>query len=172
MILEFPQTRSRLKWLACLSVWLTTLRVFAHDPGLSTATLRMDTNKLEAVLVFSIADTKEIVDLDKNQDGKISKEEQEQGAAELQLMAPQSLDVKFDGQLSKATEYRCHFDQIDNATVYLSYPVSSFSNLVVRSKWLALFQPGHKQFFTLQTLDGQTLAERLLSANSDSVTVQ
>jgi hypothetical protein len=160
------------KWLFCVFAAFWSWASLAHDPGLSTATLRLDTNKLEAVLVFSIVDAKELVDLDKNQDGKISKEELEQGAAELQTMAPQSLEVSFDGKMVNPTEYRCHFDQSDNATVYLSYPTGTFSNLVVRSKWLALFQPGHKEFLTLQTSDGQTLAERLLSANSDSVKVQ
>src|SRR5262245_56134823 len=106
---------------------------YAHDPGLSTATLRLDTNRLEAVLVFSIVDAKELVDLDKDQDGKLTKEELEQGAAELQSMAPQALDVKFDGQSVKPAQFRCHFDQSDNATVYLSFVAQSFSNLVVRS---------------------------------------
>jgi hypothetical protein len=161
-----------MKWLTTIAVLMACLGAFAHDPGLSTATLRLDTNRLEAVLVFSIIDTKELVDLDKNQDGKLSKEELDQGAAELQTMAPGALDVKFDGQLVKPTEFRCHFDESDNATVYLSFPVQSFSNLVVRSKWLAMLQPGHKQFLSLQNPDGQVLADRLLSANADSIKVE
>jgi hypothetical protein len=162
-----------MRWLTYIVGVFVCVPAFAHDPGFSTATLRLDTNRLEAVLVFSIIDTKELVDLDKNQDGKLSKEELDQGAAELQTMAPGALDVKFDGQLVKPTEFRCHFDASDNATVYLSFPVQSFSNLVVRSKWLAMLQPGHKQYLTIQNPDGQELADpRLLSANSDSVTIQ
>src|SRR6266436_5730620 len=84
-----------MKRFVCFLVCLLTLHAFAHDPGLSTAALRLGTNGLEAVLVFSIVDTKELVDVDKNQDGKLSKEELDQGAAELQMMAPQALDVKF-----------------------------------------------------------------------------
>jgi len=161
-----------MRWFLSLFLSLVCGMAYAHDPGLSTATLRLDTNRLEAVLVFSVVDTKEIVDLDKNQDGKLSQDELDQGAAELQTMAPTALDVKFDGQLVKPAEFRCHFDQSDNATVYLSFPLESFSNLVVRSKWLAMLPPGHKQFLSLQNPDGQALAERLLSANSDSITVQ
>jgi len=37
--------------------------VQGHDPGLSTATLRLETDKLEAVLVFSVVDVGELVDL-------------------------------------------------------------------------------------------------------------
>jgi hypothetical protein len=161
-----------MKWLMFIATLMACASAVAHDPGLSTATLRLDTNRLEAVLVFSVVDTKELVDLDGNQDGKLSKEELNQGAAELQTMASGALDVKFDSQLVKPAEFRCHFDESDNATVYLSFPAPSFSNLVVRSKWLAMLQPGHKQFLSLQNPDGQVLAERLLSANSDSITVE
>src|SRR5438094_6151828 len=94
----------------------------AHDPGLSTATVRLEGDKLEAVLVFSVVDAGEIVDLDKNRDGQISKEELAEAAVELQKMAPQALEVGFDDQAVQATDARCRFDESDNATVYLSFP--------------------------------------------------
>ena len=147
-------------------------RLYAHDPGLSTATVRLEAGKLEAVLVFSRVDAGELVDLDKNRDGQVSPEELAAGAVELQKMAPQALEVKFDEQAVPATEARCRFDDSDNATVYLNFPARQFSKLTIRSKWLALLQPGHRQFFSLQNPNGDVLAERLLSANSDSVTVQ
>jgi hydrogenase/urease accessory protein HupE len=159
----------RFLWLLA---WLPTVAGHAHDPGLSTATLRLDTTRLEAILVFSIVDTKEIVDLDKDQDGKLSQDELDQGAAELQIFAPQALDVKLDGRPVSPGEFRCRFDEANNATVYLSFSVGSFSNLMVRSKWLAMLPPGHRQFLSLQNPNEQVLAERLLSANSDSITVQ
>ena len=144
----------------------------AHDPGLSTATVRLEADKMEAVLVFSVVDAGEIVDLDKDRDGQVSKEELAAGAAELQKLAPQALEVKFDEQPVTATDARCRFDESGNASVYLSFPARPFSKLVVRSKWLAMLPIGHRQFFSLQNPNGDALAERLLSANSDSVTVQ
>ena len=36
----------------------------AHDPGLSTATMQLETNRLEAVLVFSLLDAAQIVEID------------------------------------------------------------------------------------------------------------
>src|SRR6476661_4573677 len=47
----------------------------AHDPGLSTATLQLGTNRLDAVLVFSFLDAGQIVEMDKDLAGQISKEE-------------------------------------------------------------------------------------------------
>jgi hydrogenase/urease accessory protein HupE len=146
--------------------------VWAHDPGLSTATIRLGTNHIEATLGFSIVDAGDIVELDRNHDGSITKEELTEAAVELKEIAPGSLDVTFDGTAAKATNAVCSFDENNNATVELIIPARTFSVLVVRSKWLALLQPGHRQFVSLQNPSGVVLAERLLSANSDSITIQ
>ena len=167
--MKLPRILTRSLVLIALCAALST---FAHDPGLSTATILLDTNKLDAVIVFSLVDTKDIVDLDKNADGQLSKEELDQGAAELQSIASNALEVRFDDKPVPATEARCHFDASDNASIYLSFPAEAFSKLSIRSKWLAMLQPGHRQFLSLQNGEGQVLAERMLSANSDTVTIQ
>src|SRR5205823_14691155 len=100
-----------------------------------------------------------------------SKTELADGLAELQTLAPHALDVKFDEQPVTATDSRGRFDDSGNATVYLNFPVKPFSKLVVRSKWLAMLPIGHRQFFSLQNPNGYVLAERMLSADSDSITV-
>src|SRR5207247_3987988 len=86
--------------------------------------------------------------------------------------APGPLEVQVDDQPVQATDARCRFDESDNASVYLSFPAKPFARLTIRSKWLALLQPGHRQFFSLQNPNGDILAERMLSANSDSITIQ
>jgi len=133
--------------------------------------MRLETNRLEAVLVFSLLDAAQIVEMDKDHDGQISKTELADATAEFQQIAAQAIELTLDNQPVKAEEARCRFDESDNASVHLSFPVNTCSNMVVRSKWLALLQPGHRQFFSLQNPAGDTLAERLLSANSDSVTL-
>jgi len=160
----------RVSRLVLFIAWAGSART--HDPGLSTASVRLEADKLEAVLVFSVVDAGQLVELDKNRDGQISKDELTAATAELQKMAPQALEVKFDEQPVQTTDARCRFDESDNASVYLSFPARPFAKLTIRSKWLALLQPGHRQFFSLQNPNGEVLAERLLSANSDSVTIQ
>jgi len=158
-------------WVAGL--WLgAQCAAQAHAPGLSTATLRVEPERLEATLVFSITDAGQLVDLPKNREGQASKEALTAAAAELQAMAGQALEVKCDGQLVKPTEVRCAFDASDNATVSLSFPARQCSRLAVTSSWLGRLPPGHRQFFSLQNPRGEVLAERLLSAGSNSVTVQ
>jgi hydrogenase/urease accessory protein HupE len=147
----------------------TTL--LAHDPGLSTANIRLRADRVEAVLGFSIADTAEIVNLDKDAQGKISKRELTRGAAELKKGAPKALDVTLDGERLMPSDIRCEFDGNDNASIYLTFAARPFTNLVVRSKWLAILPPGHRQLVTVQDTAGRGIAERLLSANDDQITI-
>jgi hydrogenase/urease accessory protein HupE len=158
-------------WLSIIII-LLPWKLLAHDPGLSTATLRLEPGKLDAVLVFSVRDLAEMVELDKNRDGQISASELKEGAAELQKRASQALEVTFDGQPAACTEARCHMDSSDNATIFLSFPAPQFSKVIVRSKWIALCPIGHRQFLSLQNPKDEILAERMLSANSDSISIE
>jgi hydrogenase/urease accessory protein HupE len=146
--------------------------VYAHDPGLSTAIVRLTQSQIEVTLGFSIIDTAEIVEIDKDRDAKISKEELADAVAELERKGTNALDVKLDGQPIVPATVKCSFDPSDNASVTISYAAPQYSKLELRSKWLALLQPGHRQFLSIQGSNGNVLAERLLSANSDSVTIQ
>jgi hydrogenase/urease accessory protein HupE len=155
-----------------LLVFALTNPVFAHDPGLSTATVRLTQNKIEVTLAFSIIDTAEIVEIDKDRDAHISKEELANATAELEKMGTNALEVELDGHAIPPTSVKCTFDPSDNASVAITFDTSQFSRLEIRSRWLALLQPGHRQFLSIQGQSGNVLAERLLSANSDSVTIQ
>jgi hydrogenase/urease accessory protein HupE len=158
--------------IGCLLIggWLCNL--YAHDPGLSSAIVRLETNRVHAALGFSIVDMAEIVELDRDRDGNITKEELAEAAVELKQIAPGALDVRLNEQPVQPTNIVCAFDDQQNATVDLTFPSTTFSKLVLRSKWLALLQPGHRQFLSLQNPSGEVLAERLLSANADTITVQ
>lgn len=158
-------------FLALLAV-LGPDTLLAHDPGLSVATVRLSGDKIETTLGFSIIDTVEIVEIDKDHDGQLSKEEMANAAAELQKMGLQALDVKLDGQTISPAAVKCSFDPGDNASILISFTVSNYSKLEIRSKWLALLPPGHRQFLSIQNSNGDALTERLLSSNSDSVTIQ
>ena len=163
----------RLRALYVALVWLGIARpVFAHDPGLSTATVRLQKDRLDAVLVFSLRDAGQLMNLDEDSDGRISSSELVNGKPAPGETAAQALEVKVDDQPVKAAEAQCRFDQTGNVSLYLSFPARSFSRLVFRSKCLALLPPGHRQYFSVQNKNGGIVTERLLSANSDSATVE
>jgi len=145
--------------------------VFAHDPGLSTATIQLKPGKLEIEMAFALADAGQIINLQTNGGSQLSTKELVAAAGLLQTAAAQALEVKFDDVLSEATDVQCAFDENRNANIFLTFPAKPFLKLVIRSKWIALLPPGHRQFVSLQRADGVVFDERLLSANLDTVTV-
>ena len=164
---------NHIRSLPLLLLWLgPAVRLWAHDPGLSTATIKLETNRLEASVVFAGLAANEVVPLDKDGNGQISKEELAAAAHELEQFVPQVLQVKLNGQPVTPTAIHCHFDQYEDACLDLTFPCGSYTNLVIRSMWLAMLPQGHRQLVTLQDPKGDVLAERLLSANNDSITIQ
>jgi hydrogenase/urease accessory protein HupE len=159
-------------WLVLFAAFGLLNSVYAHDPGLSTAIVRLTQNQIEVTVGFSIVDTAEIVEIDKDRDANISKEELADAVSELEKRGTNALDVKIDGQAIAPATVKCSFDPRDNASVTITYITRRFSKLELRSRWLALLQPGHRQFLSIQDSYGNVLSERLLSANSDSVTIQ
>ncbi len=157
---------------AALAWLVITNPMFAHDPGLSTATVRLQQDRLEAVLVFSMKDMAELVDLNKDRGGQTPASELARGEKALGEIAAEALNVKVDDQPVTAAETRCRFDKNGNVSLFLSFPARGSFRLVFCSKWLALLPPGHRQFFSLQSTTGGILTERLLSANADTVTTE
>ncbi len=146
---------------------------FAHDPGLSSATVRLFPEKLEAQLTFALKDADELAGLDSNNDGTVSAEEFSAAEKRLGGLVADAFEVRFDDAPTTATEIRCQFDDTNNnADVFLNVPGKKFSRLSIRSKVIAGFRLDHRQYFLLQNPSGVVMAERLLSANSDTVTVE
>ena len=114
----FPSKTDRWTVLVFLAIFITfsTGHALAHDLGLSTATIKLFTNHIEAVLGFAVADAAEIVELDKDHNGKISKEELKRGTAELTKTAQAALEVTFNDQPASITATRCEFDENNNAS--------------------------------------------------------
>ena len=148
-------------------------QAWAHDPGLSSATVRLFPDKLEATLTFALRDADELAGLDANKDGVVSGEEFTVAEQRLGKIVAEAFEVWFDDVLTNATEIRCQFDENNNnADVFLVVPGKKFSKLTIRSKVIAGFRLDHRQYFMLQNPSGVMMAERLLSANADTVTIE
>jgi hydrogenase/urease accessory protein HupE len=158
--------------LLVLLVLGATSVAWAHDPGLSTATVRLFPDRLEAILTFALKDAGEIGDLDADNNGQISVEEFEEGKQKLAGVVAGAFDVKFNDELRRSTNTFCQLDENRNVEVHLSVPGKSFTRLSIRSKVISLCPLDHKQYLMLQNPSGVMLDERLLRANSDTVTIE
>jgi len=148
-------------------------QTWGHDPGLSSATVRLFPDKLEANFTFALRDADELAGLDTNQDGVVSEDEFTAAETRLGKVVAYAFEVRFDNDEAKATEMRCEFDENNNnADVFLVVPGKTFRQLTLRSKMIAGFRLDHRQYFMLHNPSGVLMAERLLSANADTVTIE
>lgn len=142
---------------------------FAHDPGLSRALVRVNATNVEVIATLGLADVGNLIELERDRNGAISRNALAQAAATIQREADKAFDLKLDGQSIQATHARCSFNDTDTLTIQLDFPMREFSRLEIRSAWLIRLPPGHRQFLTLQKSNGDLFLERLLSASADSV---
>lgn len=157
-----------------ISIWLLFFAVaaHAHDVGLSSSTVQLHTNKLEALLTFAARETEEIIPLDLDQNGTTSPDEFALGRDNLAQALATNCQVRFDDVVAKLNDVRCQLDTSNNVDLYFSCDLPKFKKLEVSFEVIRLLTPGHRMFFTLLTPSGETIAERLLSQNTVSVSIE
>ncbi len=140
------------------------VNTFAHDPGLSTASVRLRPEGIDIALVLSVKDAGELVNLDRNHADR---------TARLERLAGDALEIRLNNQPAAITTAKCSFDDNNNnVSLHLQFAGQPAGKFQIHSRWLALLPPGHRQFISIQNAKGDVLAERLLSATSDSVTIE
>ena len=144
----------------------------AHDPGLSSLTIRQRTNGLEATLTLAVKDAVQLVELDEDHDGIVSQVEFDRGQPHLDAGVARQLFIAADGEVANAQSVRSQLDENNNVEVRLNFDAVVFSNLEIQSKLIASLPLGHRQYLQIQNSTGQTLFERLLSATTDRATVE
>jgi hydrogenase/urease accessory protein HupE len=139
--------------------------VLAHDPGLSSALVSLQPGRCDVVLSFSLVDARSIVESGgqfpaKSTPADVSKQ--------LEGSAADAVELQYDHIRARAIEERCDVEG-NNMTVRLRFPHPPSAMISMRSAWLALLPPGHREYAAIQRPDKTILAERLLSANADSL---
>ena len=144
----------------------------AHDPGLSSLTIRQRTNSLEATVTLAVKDAVQVAELDENHDGIVTQAEFAQTRSQLETAVARQLFIAPDGKVAKAQSVHSRLDQNNNVEVLLNFDVVVFSSLEIQSKIIASLPLGHRQYLQIQNSTGETVFERLLSAATDRATVQ
>jgi hydrogenase/urease accessory protein HupE len=144
----------------------------AHDPGLSSLTIRQRTNNLEATLTLAVKDAVQLVELDEDHDGIVSQAEFARSRPQLEAAVERQVVITADEKVIKNKSIHSRLDENNNVEVLLNFDAVVFSNLEIQSKFIASLPLGHRQYLQIQNSTGQTLFERLLSATTDRATVQ
>jgi hydrogenase/urease accessory protein HupE len=144
----------------------------AHDPGLSSLTIRQRTKGLEATVTLAVKDAVQLAELDENHDGAVSQVEFTRGQSRLEAVLSRQIVIAADGKVAKDSSIHSRLDGNNNVEVCLNFHAIGFSSLEIQSKILASLPLGHRQYLQIQNSRGETIFERLLSAAADRATVQ
>jgi hydrogenase/urease accessory protein HupE len=144
----------------------------AHDPGLSSLTIRLSTSSLQATLTLAVKDASQLAELDQNQDGTVTQVEFARGRRQLDTAVARQVVIAADGKVAKDKSIRSRLDENNNVEVRLDFGPVVFSTLEIQSNLIASLPLGHRQYLQVQNLAGETVFERLLSASAHRVTVQ
>ena len=144
----------------------------AHDPGLSSLTVRQRTNSLEATLTLAVKDAVQLVELDEDHDGIVSQVEFDRGQSHLDAAVARQIIIAADGQVAKDSSIHSRLDENNNVEVLLNFDAVAFFNLEIQSKLIASLPLGHRQYLQIQNATGETVFERLLSATTGHATVR
>jgi hydrogenase/urease accessory protein HupE len=144
----------------------------AHDPGLSSLTIRQRTNSLEATLTLAVKDAAQVAELDENHDDTVAQVEFDRGQLQLDAAVASQIVIAADGKVAKDSSIHSRLDENNNVEVRLNFHAIGFSSLEIQSKIIASLPLGHRQYLQIQNSTGETLFERLLCAAADRATVE
>jgi hydrogenase/urease accessory protein HupE len=144
----------------------------AHDPGLSSLTIRPSASSLQATLTLSVKDAAQIAELDQNHDGTVTQVEFGRSRWQLEAAVAREVVITVDGKVAKNKSIRSRLDENNNVEVRLDFGATVVSKLEIQSNLIASLALGHRQYLQVQNLASETVFERLLSAGAHSVTVQ
>jgi hydrogenase/urease accessory protein HupE len=155
-----PQFMFARSLIAIVLVLCGTFSSQAHDPGLSSAKLVLQSDgTLRAILTFAPGDMAAICNGDRPD------------LARLETLAGQSLEIWFDGRPSIPTAVKASILANKDVEFDLRFRASQASQIRVRSVLLDRLPFGHRQYFALNAGGGATLAEKLLSSSNQEVDV-
>ena len=160
------------RWvLMLITIWFGGL-AHAHDVGLSIATVRLQTSELQTVIAFAFRETEQIISLDADHDGHVTTNEFLAGREKLAIAVAEKCEVRFDDVLAKPDSVRCQLEEGDRVDVILHYAAPRFRELQMKFAVIQQLAPGHRMFFSLINPAGESVADRLLDAKNDSISIE
>lgn len=148
-------------------------QLFAHDPGLSVATARLEQAELKIQLALSPPDVESLAPLDSNHDKIISPEELLAAQPQLEKIALAAFEVRAAGQLLTAANATVQMDNTGAVQFKALFPRITSGALTIRSGIINRLARGHRQFFSIRDQNHKLLGEAMLDTvhNACVVTV-
>jgi hydrogenase/urease accessory protein HupE len=158
--------------ISALYLMLPLQKADAHDPGLSSLTIRQHASSVEATLTLAVKDAVQLAELDENHDGTVTQGEFARGRPQLEAAVARQVVIAADGKVARDKSVRSRLDENNNVEVSMDFDTGVFSSLELQSKLIEFLPLGHRQYVQVQNSADETVFEGLLSAAANRATVQ
>ena len=145
--------------------------VYAHDPGLSAAALRLTDDRMVAHLTLARRELETLVPIDADHDGAVTTEEFTAARPPLQALAHHLLAISSAGQAGSAQITAIELDQSDALHFWLQFPSLTGAQVQVTVPIMAQLARGHRQYVSVRDAQDQLVTERILAAEQGSFTL-
>jgi hydrogenase/urease accessory protein HupE len=152
--------------------WFGLISARAHQPGLSTVSLDLGTNRITAQFIVAWQELEDVAALDSNHDRTLSDEEFGVGKARLVRLGETAFSLESDGRmLSLKSPVKVQREDITGLRFDLEFELPFTQVLTLTSEIIAELQRGHRQIVTVRGTDGVTIGEAVLERDRPTVDV-
>ncbi len=143
----------------------------AHDPGLSSAAVRVTGETITTRVTLVHSDIERLVVIDVDHDGKVSAEEFKFVRGQLEAIAPHVFSLAVNGQPISPKASTVELDAADGIVFSSSYLVRG-THLTISSELLPSLPRGHRQYFTVCDEQNRPLTETMLDSTNHRLELQ
>lgn len=154
-----------------VALLLAGWRTGAHQPGLSTLFVQLQTNTLAMELIVSWQEIETIIPLDGDQDGQLGDDEFAAAQARLLSLAESAVGIEADGVALTPTKAAVFREDTTGIRFTVTLPLPPVRVLLIRSDILLDLQRGHKQVITVRDQRGVILTEWVLERDRNMIEV-
>jgi hydrogenase/urease accessory protein HupE len=145
-----------------------TLPAEAHDPGLSTATVTVEDRQIEVLLGFAKQDAVFILPANANSTDTGTPEGWQAVRAEIESVTASGFNLYLGEERVVPIQTTARLKDSKNLEILLRFRRTNATELRLLSTFLERFPLGHREFLSVQTMTGASLAEAMLSAKKSS----
>ena len=144
----------------------------AHDPGLSTATVRVGDQQIDVLLGFARQDAAFLFPAKGNLADIGTSEAFQVLRPELESIAARGFDLYLGEQRVVPAQTAAQLKAPTNVEILLRFRRTDGARLRLVSTFLEDFPLGHREFLSVQTASGGSLGEAMLSAKKNAFQIR
>lgn len=153
-----------------------TNTAFAHDPGLSYATVQLLPREIRLQLTFSQKDIESLIFMrrsttDVSTELGINQLEINKAKPALVKLITDGIDLRIDNKQNTAIQASILPTANDTVSVSLRYPYRTLGKLDLRLPIIAKFPRGHRLYLSVRSHEGEQTIQKILKAGSAAVLI-